>query len=186
MQHRLKAVARPAGAWVVAAELLDQLLAAHLAVAALDHCLATGTPCAACSSAQKLTWSSCLPMIVASSRSAQRTGRPVRVPQDCWHGGVGAEAQLVLPRDGGLEDATEQCQGQLLAGSSGWRLAVAPQRSARRCQRLRCGVLAAMGQMPGAAVSLLAALAGGAFAWRGGTGSDAYGAAKGEGTPTDG
>jgi len=60
MQHRLKASAGAAGAGVVAAELLDQLLAPDRAVAALDVLLATGTPGAACSSAQKLTWSSCL------------------------------------------------------------------------------------------------------------------------------
>jgi len=71
MQQRLKAQARAARAGVVASEFLDQLLAADVAVAALDVCLATGTPCDACSSAQKLTWSSCLPIVLTSSCGAR-------------------------------------------------------------------------------------------------------------------
>src|SRR5919206_1766810 len=63
MQHRLKAPPGPAWARIVPAELFRQLLAVDPPVAALDPRLATGTPGAACSSAQKLTWSSCLPMV---------------------------------------------------------------------------------------------------------------------------
>jgi hypothetical protein len=45
----LKAESGTARAWVVAAELLDELLcSSECAVATLDPCLAEGTPCGAC------------------------------------------------------------------------------------------------------------------------------------------
>jgi len=52
----LEAPAGSARAWVVAAELLDQLLVAmDHAIAALDACFAVEIPSGACSCARKLT-----------------------------------------------------------------------------------------------------------------------------------
>ena len=53
-QHFLKPAAGTARTWVVATELLGELLVTmHDLIAALHVCLAQGTPCGACSWPQK-------------------------------------------------------------------------------------------------------------------------------------
>src|SRR5947207_11301608 len=94
MQQRLKAPVGSAWAGVVTAELLDELLVAvHDAIAALDACLATGTPYGVCSSARKEAWSSACGVIGQPPRAlGARVQRATRVALTTseFHGSIAA------------------------------------------------------------------------------------------------